>query len=360
VVARRLVHASRRMVPRGLLAVAFAAVASASARRARADVDLRWAAPASCPQREEVLARIGALAGSALEQTAGLSVEGTIAAARGRYWLTLLVRDGRETRKRVIASESCADLAGAAAITVALLLGVDAGSIGRAAGEQVATPDDDAPASARRGDGADPRAATSEKPAPMAGELGPSQDSTAPAELPASLRPWDVVVRAPIAAADVGPLPRPAFGFGLGAGVRHASWRILLLGRLSRPQSVSDADASGEFGARLERMTGELATCRGWRSLRFEIAPCVGVAFEHLSARGFGDGVSAATERATWPAASAGGVAHWYPMESLVFFLGMTGYVELSRPRLVIQGLGQIAQLAPVALGVTFGVEWIL
>ena len=100
--------------------------------------------------------------------------------------------------------------------------------------------------------------------------------------------------------------------------------------------------------------------CRGWRSLRFEIAPCVGVALEHLNARGFGDGISPASERATWPVVSAGGSAHWYATESLAFLLSMTGYLELSRPRIVIEGLGEIAQLAPVALGATFGVEWIL
>jgi hypothetical protein len=47
-------------------------------------------------------------------------------------------------------------------------------------------------------------------------------------------------------------------------------------------------------------------------------------------------------------------------VESLAFFAGVTGYLELARPRLVIQGLGEIEQFAPAAIAVALGVEWIL
>jgi hypothetical protein len=47
-------------------------------------------------------------------------------------------------------------------------------------------------------------------------------------------------------------------------------------------------------------------------------------------------------------------------LESLAFFMSATGYVELARPRLVIEGFGEVAQLKSVALGATIGVEWIL
>jgi hypothetical protein len=44
----------------------------------------------------------------------------------------------------------------------------------------------------------------------------------------------------------------------------------------------------------------------------------------------------------------------------LAFFASVTGYVELSRPRLVIEGLGDVAQFPPLAAGFTLGAEWIL
>jgi hypothetical protein len=79
-----------------------------------------------------------------------------------------------------------------------------------------------------------------------------------------------------------------------------------------------------------------------------------------VSARGFGDNVSSEKNGALWVAPGVGGVAHWYVLDSLALFTSVTGYVELSRPRLVIEGLGEIARLSPVAGGATFGVEWIL
>jgi hypothetical protein len=99
-------------------------------RPAHAQLELSWEAPPDCPQREEVFQRIGKVAGAALEATAGLSVDGRIAPLNGRYRLTLLVRSGEDVRQRLIASDSCADLAGAAAVTVALMLGVDPSTVG--------------------------------------------------------------------------------------------------------------------------------------------------------------------------------------------------------------------------------------
>jgi hypothetical protein len=113
-------------------------------------------------------------------------------------------------------------------------------------------------------------------------------------------------------------------------------------------------------GAELDRMTGQLVICRAWRSGPFELAPCLGLALEHLTARGFGQRVSPESRQAVWPAPSAGAVAEWYPVQFLALFAGLTGYLELSRPRLVIEGLGEIRQLSPVAAGAVIGVEWIL
>ena len=93
-------------------------------------------------------------------------------------------------------------------------------------------------------------------------------------------------------------------------------------------------------------MTGHLTLCHGWRSVQFEIAPCLGMALEHVTAQGFGQRVSPESQRAVWPALSAGAVGYWYPLKSLAFFAGITGYIELSRPRLVIEGLGEVRQLS--------------
>lgn len=333
-----------------VFAVALVGALLVVARPARAELELRWDAPPNCPQREEVFERIRRLAGPALDQTERLSVEGSIVPANGRYRLTLVVRTGSEERNRVIASDSCADLAGAAAITVALLLGVDASALEEGA--------DGAPLAGAAGADASKQGATdaSKKPSepakpPVVEPPPPATDDTAH---------WSALLRAPIAALDIGPLPRPAYGIGLGVGARYGTWRFVLSGRAWLEQSVNASDPNANFGAELQRLTGELVACRGFRSYDFEIAPCLGLALEHLKAEGFGESVTPASQRAIWLAPGAGVVGHYYAMESLAFFLGVTGYVELSRPRIVVEGLGEVAQLSPVALSFTIGAEWIL
>jgi hypothetical protein len=177
-----------------------------------------------------------------------------------------------------------------------------------------------------------------------------------------SARRWNLLLRAPILAADMGPLPDPSVGVGLGAGIRYEAWRFLVAGHLYREQAVTATDPGSAFaaGADLKRMTAHLAICRGWRSVPFEIAPCVGLAIEHATARGFGQGVSPDVQSAVWAAPSAGAAVHWYALKWAALFVGAEGQLELSRPRILIEGLGEVRQLGAVSARVTAGMEWIL
>jgi hypothetical protein len=333
----------------------------ATAPVARAEMTLEWEAPPSCPQRGEVLDRIRALAGSSVEKTDGLSVEGSIERAGNRYSLKLLVRDGREVRKRVITSESCADLAGAAAVTLALLLGIDVSSEGltedgspqteTTPGAAGTTTDGQNKPSDQRTDQGGKRA--NQRLAESTRETRSETPDASP-----SGRRWAVVLRAPAATADLGPLPHPALGLGLGVGVRYGSWRAVLSGHVSQKQTVNAPEPNDTSGAELERLTAELSGCYGFRSRDVEIAPCLALALEHVTARGFGEGVAPQSARAAWPALGAGVAAHWYPAKFLAIFVTFTGYVELSRPRLVIEGLGDVAELEPAAAGAAVGAEW--
>ena len=302
--------------------------------------------------------RIRALAGSALAGTEALTVEGTIVPAKERYRLTLLVRSGHDARKREITSDSCEDLAGAAAVSVALLLGVDPSTVDTSSID--ARPEDSPNAGASKEGTADERKQGEKPPPPNPASDPKAEPSPESATSSESSRRWAVLLRAPTVALDFGPLPEPAFGIGFGVGMRFEAWRIVLAGRVSRGQTLEASTSAGAIGAELDRFAGELATCRGFRSSRFEVAPCLGLALEHLNAQGVGEGITPTSQRATWAALGVGGLAHWYALESLAFFAGVTGYVQFSRPRIVVEGVGELAQLAPVALGATFGAEWIL
>jgi hypothetical protein len=122
-------------------------------------------------------------------------------------------------------------------------------------------------------------------------------------------------------------------------------------------QNVGLSDEN-HAGAELKRTTGEITLCRGWRSSRFEISPCVGLALEHITARGFGDGVASSAQRSTWLAPSVSAVLHVHATPMVALFASIGAYFESSRPRIVIEGLGQVTQLGSFAAGALAGLEW--
>jgi hypothetical protein len=338
--------------------VVFAALL-AGAPAARAELLLEWNAPASCPERSQVLDRIRALAGPAFEQAERLSVAGTITRQRRGFQLQLVMRDGREERRRVITSDSCAALAGAAAVTLALLMGTDTSSTESRASDPTA-PEAERSGGDRGLDAPDrPDGEQSEpgrEPAGSTPVLSRPAASTATASAPR----WALLLRAPIMTADVGLLPSTAFGVGVAVGMRYSRWEVLLAAHLSREQRLGPLEADGTFGAELQRATGQLWACHAWRWSQFELAPCLGLGIEHVTVRGFGDGVAPRARRTVWPAPGAGAVARWHVTDILVPFAGANAHVELSRPLIVIEERGEVQRLGPAAAGVSLGVEWIL
>jgi len=354
-----------------VVAITLAAASVFTANAARAELDFRWDAPANCPQRGDVMDRIRSLTGSTLDQEK-LRAEGRVTQVGGRYFLTLLVRDGSGPKKRVIASDSCANLAGAAAVTLALLLGVDLGSSETRAttggqkrietlpssrrsassnDEKDATPT--TPRDTARDDGN--RAADEEsQPEPESVGEGPGGDEEATG------RSWALLVRAPALLAEFGPLPNPSLGVGAGIGFRHRTWRVLLQAQLFREQTLEAPGPGGALGIELRRVTAKLTACRGFRVDRFELAPCVSAILETLEANGSGSGITGRSSRTAWLAPAADATLYWYPWEAVALFGAVTGAVQLARPRLVIEDFGEIDQVAPVSAGVTVGLEWIL
>jgi hypothetical protein len=130
-----------------------------------------------------------------------------------------------------------------------------------------------------------------------------------------------------------------------------------MAGYLFAGQKVGLNDEN-QAGADLKRTTGEIRLCRGWRSSLFEFSPCVGVALEHVTARGFGDGVASSAQGSTWLAPSVSAVLHVHATQMVALFVSIGGTFEASRPRIVIEGLGQVTQLGSVAANALAGLEW--
>jgi hypothetical protein len=275
---------SRARPPFGALfiGVLLALIVTTSASSAEAQVDLRWDAPAHCPQVDGVRKRMLELAGPAIGKAKRLRAEGTITQVGERYRLKLVLRDDKEARERTIDSDSCANLGGAAAVALALLLQIEPTDTTRSTDS--ARPIDSARSTDSRP--TDTTRSTDSE----------TTESTVDTRNDESERAWSVLLRIPVGALDLGPMPRPSVSAGAYAGLRYERFRFVVGGRLSFAQTVTSADFRGS-GAKLARATFDLSACRGFRSAHFELSPCLIVSLEHLSARGFGEGVAPRTRR---------------------------------------------------------------
>ena len=306
------------------------------------------------------------LSGSTNAVQGALQAEGTISQEEdGRFHLKLLLRSGELVSERNIDSRSCADLTRAAAVAIALLLHPDeplseGGSGGEHSGDGAHDgTDSSAPPTGSAGDhqNADGKPTPSEPPQrPQELEPPPARPDPPPKPTPHGEY---FRLRAPLAALSVGPLPRPQWGLSLAAGASFANWRLWLEGSQWRQQDVPAADFPG-YSAKVSRATLGLRGCHASRFSAFEIAPCVVVALEHLTATGTGANVAPQSQHVNWLSAGVGAQARVYFASWLSLTLSADGIIETSRPRLSIAGVGPVNQLAPAAFAVMLGPEWIL
>jgi hypothetical protein len=332
--------------------------------QAQDELDLSWDAPASCPQREAVRERIRELAGQALWNAAPLRAAGRIVEVAQGYRLTLTVRDRGELRTRTMVSSSCVDLAGAAAVALGLLLRqgpnpsadpVEPGAAGAGATRSLPEADERNEPRPKQSSPVPPAPSSDKRPSRSAEDSGqglPSGDGAS------GERGWELVLRAPLASLDVGPLPKPSVALGAGLGVRASEWRVVLSGRAGFAQSwLMPGDRS--VGAKVGRWQGELLVCRGWQIGDWELAPCLALGVERLWARGTGSGVTARAAQSISFAPGASVVAHLHLIDGVAFFATAGTVIETSRPRLVVEGLGEIGHAGPVQFFTGLGPEWI-
>jgi len=355
---------------------------AAGAARAEDDLELTWEAPPGCPSAALVRQRLGALAGGdARLAGAHVHAEGRIEQADGGYRLTLIVHDGARVGKRTVESVSCLDLGRAAAVALGLFLQNAADGVETTSGTETAPARDEPgtrtetsatnaatagtaserpPAPAASSATARPQERARREPAPAA--QSPSSEAAASrAEEDAARRGrrrWRVLVRLPFASLDLGPLPKPSGALGAALGVRYDAWRVLLGGRLFAAQTLAPAGTQ-EASVRLRRFALAATVCRGFRARALELAPCVAVGAEPLSAAGHGQNLQAQRTRATTVVLSGGVEADWY----LVDWMALAGSValglETTRPRFFADVPGGDRTLLPVEFSLGIGPEWI-
>ncbi len=306
-------------------------------------LELTWAAPSDCPQRDEVTRRLdGLLAAWSHEGKASrLRAEGRIEPFRERYRLALVIHDGSAVGTRVIASDSCEDLGGAAAVVLALLVRVERSTRGRLSESTLGGAPEQPPTS----------------PTATQSPLQPAPAENPDAAEPFSERRWHFVARAPSFGIDIGVLPRPNYGLGLAVGLDRQPWRVLVGGRAWLWQSIPVSGFPG-FSVNTSRSSLDLEGCRVWHRGQYELSPCALITLDHMSAKGDGPRVESRTGRTTWLSPGLALVGGWRfsPFMSLV--MRIDGRLTTSRPRLLIDGVGEIHQVPSAAGGALFACEW--
>jgi hypothetical protein len=332
-----------------LLSLSGLLLSKAALAQAPPGIDLRWEAPPACPQQGDVQERIWKLVGSQKPSDTRLSADGAITQTEdARFQLKLVLHVGSLVGERALESKSCRDLAGAAAVTIALLLRSPEPLSERDLG-QLAAPSSEPEKPAQ-------------PPASIAVKAGPSASNAR------SPRLWRALLQAPLFVASTGPLSRPSFGVALGGGASFENWRVSLeLAEWLRVKLPAKEVLGYAYAAEVDRQAASLWGCRAFlRTPPFEVAPCLTLSLQHISAQGTGDHLQSHSREATWLAPGVGAQARLYLASWFSLVAAANAEIETSRPQILVDGINgssgtdEIGRIAPGAVTIALGSEWIL
>ncbi len=279
----------------------------------------------------------------------------TVSVEERGYRVRLETSNGGPTRAREIKGASCAALADATALILALMIDPAAVSIPPAdagAPLEAAAP---APTTSPLGSSA------SAIPAPSA---GPSPAPTTPAPALSARPPLPPAPDPPsrfstglfaMGALDLGTLPGVSPGVLVGLSVLYGPLRAELAAALW-PAHDATLAARPTAGGAVDLYAGSAAAC--WRFLpgRFELGPCLGLEIGRLRAQGFG--VSDPGQgSALWAAWRAGGGFAYRPIAPLVLGLRLEVAVPFARPGFVLSNVGTVHRPSVAAGRALAGLE---
>jgi hypothetical protein len=251
-----------------------------------------------------------------------------------------VLSDGNLQEERTFHGDSCNEVVGAAAVVVALLM--QSPSL---------QPLDGAPSKTDETKDDTSAAPSSDSSAEQKTDAEHAQSDQAPSTSA-------LIVSVPMVAGSFGLLPRATWGVGAGVGWERARFRLALSGLWFPTVSLTSSDFE-DSGARVTRGSLTLSGCRWFGPGKLEFAPCLAADLERLRARGEGTLVSSRTARVTWLALGPALVGRMRVREPFALTAGTSLLIQTSRPVLVIDGQGELAQIGLLNWGVNLGAEWI-
>ena len=331
------------------ISFALALVVMLAARRAAAeDLRLTWKAPAGCPSGERVREAALKSAGKA-----GLEpLEADARVEQGERWKVTIrsTRNGTAAEERTVEGASCAAVADATAVILAIAMippGKDAAAAGKAKGAQ-----EEAEAGATVAARVEAIAATPAS-APSTSASTSASTSTSTRERPAAPARTEKHGFAGNlgAATDGTTMPAAALGGRVGLAWTPGRARVEIVGAFFSAQSKTTATSAA--GARFNLLVAGVRGCFALLQGAVELSPCVGVDLQTMSAKGFG-----ATQNydanGAWMSAAGGGLvrvplASWFALRADV-----DAIAPFSRPTFVVEGDGAVHR--PSAIGARAGI----
>lgn len=303
-------------------------------------LELRWEAPAVCPDGDEARERVARFLGRAPGRAGDprVSAHVHITESHGLFVAELDLESDDGSGQRRFEAERCEVVAEAAAYFVAAM--VD---------PTVEPPGLDPALAPEREREPEPELAARPK-------LPPEREPTpARAELPTNPRRRVGGALRLGPAVGIGPLPTVAAGI-VGGGallLRRLRFEVLLAHWFARPARLDDRP---EVGGDIRLTTGAARVCPLVVLRPIEVPVCGG--FELGSMHGRGVGIGEPTEaRLLWAAFSGGAGLIWMPSRRVGLWLDATFVVPVSRPVFVAENVGRVHQPAATAFCGALGLE---
>lgn len=303
-----------------------------------AAIEVRWEAPAGCPDREALLARMHARIGPDAEGPA--SVHGTVSATNSGYALALELAIAGNATQRELDAATCGELVDAAALIVAVALDPVFAVAEPTIAEVIAVPE----------------------PAPQRAPARPHVAiATAPVEPVQRRRP---TMRAlglglrPLVGAWFGAVPRAAATVGFDVVFPARRSLRAELGVLAIPrQHVAIAE---DAGANLWLASAVLRACFAPAVGRVRPMGCAGMSAGAIGGRGFGSGITPRSHAEPWAAITGGaglGIAVTRRFEIIV---RGEGHVHLRQPGFHLDGVGPIHRVGATSVTTLVGLQAVL
>jgi hypothetical protein len=279
-------------------------------------VDLRWDAPAGCPDAQAIADSIARGIAPSQATVARMRAEVVVSQLDGEHWQAALDLRGADwTATRTLRGPTCAAVADAAGLLIVLAANTELQE------REIVVP---------------PPA-----PAPAPSPLSP-------------MRPIGTPFISLGATADVGALPSPSVGGALSVGWRFARARIDLDASLFAPRQGTVA-GHPDTGATFHLASAGLRGCYLLGG-KLTVGPCLTGGVNRTRGTGFGP-ITPDEKTNTTGVLGGGLLAEWRLSRWVVPFVACEAAIPLVRPQFSVKDIGPVHRASPVSFRGAAGLE---